>query len=367
LIWFESVNDYAICLTLKIACASAADRFQFDWMLYEPTTLASVARLIGETLEADYQIDAQAVFAKLRIDTSKFRSPGARISYAKMDLLWREAIAATDDSLFGFKVGKHALPSDFYVLGHAWLASATLLEALQRLCRYRSVLSSLTNSLEVQPQTDGCALIETYPQGSIVPPKAAKDGGYAALLSLCEGIVRRPIRPLSAALTVPLNCKSEAYDMLFRCPVSYASDKDVLIFAAKDLEEPLTGSIPEVASASDRIAEKYIASLDEGRVVTAVRQQLVQMLPSGRSDQETVAQRLYRSTSTLQRQLGAEGTNYRSILETTRKELAEQYLEDPNYSQAQIAFMLGFSDQSNFARAFKRWTGTSPGDYQRAE
>ena len=84
------------------------------------------------------------------------------------------------------------------------------------------------------------------------------------------------------------------------------------------------------------------------------------------ADQEEIAKRLYRSKSTLQRQLTAENTNYRNVLETTRCELAEHYLQDGNYTQAQIAFMIGFADQSNFARAFKRWTGVSPGDYQKA-
>lgn len=90
------------------------------------------------------------------------------------------------------------------------------------------------------------------------------------------------------------------------------------------------------------------------------------MLPSGHADQESIASRLYRSASTLQRQLGAEGTSYRTVLESTRRGLAEQYLKDGEYTQAQIAFMVGFSDQSNFARAFKRWTGLSPGEYQKA-
>ena len=93
---------------------------------------------------------------------------------------------------------------------------------------------------------------------------------------------------------------------------------------------------------------------------------LVQTLPSGRTDQETIAQRLYRSRATLQRQLSAEGTSYRDILETTRRRLAEDYLLEGSYSQAQIAFMVGFADQSNFARAFKRWTGLSPGEFQKA-
>ncbi len=109
-----------------------------------------------------------------------------------------------------------------------------------------------------------------------------------------------------------------------------------------------------------------MSSLDKSAVATEIRQALIQMLPSGRADQNSIAERLYRSRSTLQRQLKSEGTSYREILESTRQSLAEQYLKDGNYSQAQIAFMTGFADQSNFARAFKRWTGKSPGQFQKA-
>jgi len=335
-------------------------------MLYEPTTLASVARLIGETLDADYQIDSRPIFGQLDIDTGKFRRPGARVSFAKMDKLWRTAIAATGDPLFGFKVGDRALPSDFFVLGHAWLASATLLGALRRLGRYGDVLSTLNSHLEVRQHANGYLLVESYPEGATRPQQAAKDGGYVALLKLCEFAARKPVRPLRVALTAPLECAADAYGELFQCPVSYGSDTEEWLFSALDLEERLTGSIPDVARATDRIAENYIASLDESAVATSVRQLLVQMLPSGKTDQDTVASRLYRSTSTLQRQLGAEGTSYRNLLESTRRDLAEQYLQDGQYTQAQIAFMVGFSDQSNFARAFKRWTGLSPGEYQKA-
>jgi hypothetical protein len=69
-------------------------------MLYEPTTLASVARLIGESLEGDYGIDPAPLFADLNIDTDKFLRPGARAPFTKMDELWGRAIAATNDPWF---------------------------------------------------------------------------------------------------------------------------------------------------------------------------------------------------------------------------------------------------------------------------
>jgi hypothetical protein len=95
-------------------------------MLYEPTTLANVARIIGETLQKDYGIDPAPIFEQVKIDTSKFGRPGSRVPLSKMTRLWDTAVFITDDQQFGLKAGVRAEPSDFYVLGHAWLASATL-------------------------------------------------------------------------------------------------------------------------------------------------------------------------------------------------------------------------------------------------
>ena len=341
--------------------------FNFSYMLYEPTTLASVARLIGDTLELDYNIDPQPIFARLDIDTSKFLRPGARVTFTKMDKLWNASVDATGDRYFGLTVGERAKPGDLFVLGHAWLASATVAGALNRLCRYEHVVSTVDRNTEIHKQEDGnYVLTESWREKSTRPPPVAKDGGYVALLRLCDAVAKKPVRPIRVALTVSSDRRSSRYDELFQCPIEYGSDQDIYVFDAADLDEPLTGSIPEVATATDRIAERYIESLDESAVSTSVRQLLVQLLPSGKADQDRIAKHLYRSTSTLQRQLHSEGTNYRHVLESTRRELAEQYLKEGDFSQAQIAFMVGFADQSNFARAFKRWTGMSPGEYQKA-
>jgi AraC-like DNA-binding protein len=335
-------------------------------MFYEPTTLASVARLIGECLEEDYGIDPSSLFADLNIDTGKFLRPGARASFTKMDGLWQKAAAATGDPWFGFKVGERSKPGDFFVFGHVWLASASLRGALSRFCRYSHVITTLSSEQTLEKQGDSYAFIEAYPEGAVRPQKVARDAAFVAILKLCDAVTQGTIRPTSVALTIAPELGSTRYDELFQCPVSYGCEKEIWLFDVDDLERPLSGSAPEVAEATDRIAENYIQSLDSSAVATAVSRMLVQTLPSGKSDQDTIASRLHRSRSTLQRQLSAEGTSYRDILEVTRRALATRYLKEGEHSQAQIAFMIGFADQSNFARAFKRWTGVSPGEYQKA-
>ena len=335
-------------------------------MLYEPTTLASVARLIGDCLESDYGIDAEPLFAELDIDRSKFVKPGSRVSFAKMNELWSKATAVTNDPWFGFAVGEMARPSDFFVLGHAWLASATLKGALRRLCRYGHVLTTQGSTLKLLEQGDTCVLIESYADAVEPRQKAAKDAGFVALLRLSDFVTHEPVRPISVSLTIDPEFASTRYSELFQCAVTYGAEEETWVYDARELDQRLAGNIPDVAEATDRIAEEYIRSLDSGTVATAVRSMIMQTLPSGRTSQDTVAQRLHRSRSTLQRQLSAEGTSYRDILESTRRTLAERYLADGEYSQVQVAFMTGFADQSNFARAFKRWTGVSPGEFQKS-
>ncbi len=334
-------------------------------MLNEPTTISSVARLIGETLREDYGVDPAPLYRKCRIDTSKFHRPGSRILFSKMSKLWKLAADASGDPEFGIKVGSRVTPGDFYVLGHAWLASETLLGCFRRAARFIRVLSTVGNKIQIKKQGDTYALTETFETRTVQPQQVAMDAGFVAWLRMCSFVTTPPVRPSRVVLPHPADQSAVNYEKVFGCPVAF-DDIEIWEFSAADVEAPLTGSIPDVATAVDTIADEYMASLDDGVVAHEVRQMLIQLLPAGRTDQDTIAKRLYRSRSTLQRQLGAEGTTYRNILESTRQSLAEKYLQSNDYTQAEIAFMLGFTDQSNFARAFKRWTGQSPGEFQKA-
>ena len=334
-------------------------------MLNEPATLASVARLVWETLETDYGVDPAPLFARANIDTRKFLQPGSRVLFKKMNALWQDAVATTGDEGFGVKVGNRVTPSDFFVLGHAWLASETLLDALQRLCRLRQVVSTTSSEFEVVEDKDGYALLNKGEVREADLQLAARDAGTMAFLKLCDLICAGTVRPVRVNLAEERKDRPFDFEELLGCPVTFDGSDETWVFSAADATAPLTGSIPDVAEASDRIASDYISSLEEGAVAHDVRQAVLQMLPSGKVDQESIAAKLHRSRSTLQRQLGAEGTSYRDVVESTRQALAEKYLKDDDYSQAQVAFMVGFSDQSNFARAFKRWTGLSPGEYQK--
>jgi AraC-like DNA-binding protein len=159
----------------------------------------------------------------------------------------------------------------------------------------------------------------------------------------------------------PCRTDPAAYTAAFGVPVEFGAPSNGIRFDSAATRAVLPTDNPDIAAVVDQVAERYVASLQPQPVAATVRDLLRELLPTGEVGQATVASRLNCSLSTLQRQLQAEGLNYRVLLDETRRSLAEAYLRDARFSQAEIAFLLGFSDQSNFSRAYRRWTGRSPG------
>ena len=336
-------------------------------MLSDASSLANLAYLIGDALRNEYGVDPTPIYQELDIDPDGPSSGGDRISNKVLNKLWERAAEASGDPALGVKIGRGMQPNRYFVLGHAWLASATLVDAMERLIRYEEILDSGITDIRFEKIGDKYVISETYPNPADYPGKLSIDMSIASLIKICEAAMNEPVVPIRLELLLPSDAPTDIYDGLINGPIVTGCERNALHFAAEDLERPLPGSIPDVVEATSSIAERYIASQVESKVAHQVRELLVQMLPSGSVDQGAVAARLHCSASTLQRQLSAEETSYRDVLESTRRELAEAYLDEGKHSHAQIAFLVGFSDQSNFARAFKRWTEMSPGQYQKAE
>jgi AraC-like DNA-binding protein len=333
-------------------------------MLYEPTTLASITALLATSLREDYGIDPAPIYLQAGIPLAPPESPQTRYPLADIRKLWDLAREASGDEAIGLKTGRYAKPAQFYAFGYSWSASSTLLGAMQRLTRYAQLMSTASFEVSLTETDDSYALSAIFPDASKSPPKEGIDCGMTALLALCDIVAEKEIRPLRVELTCPATVHPEAYREALRAPVTFDAAVGTIHFDKDTLREPLPFAAPDVAKATDRIAEQYIELLDPHKVASQVRRLLIALLPSGKADQEIVSSRLNRSMSTLQRQLQAEGLSYRDILESTRRSLAENYLRDNRHSIAQIAYLLGFSDQSNFSRAFKRWTSMSPKQYQ---
>jgi len=331
-------------------------------MLFEPTTLSATARLIAETLETDYSVDPSPVFLRADLDISQLSVPGARYPSRSMQALWRAAVEATQDPCFGLFAGRRIRPS-FHALGFSWIASQSLLGALRRLCRYHDVITTIPISMNIIEADDCYEMTIDYLDPQYVPEIASIDALVMAIVQLCRAATDSNFAPLSIAFKRSDRGSIRTYVDTLGCPVTTDAEHITIRFDRETLEKPLPGINLELAKANDSVVEKYLASLDSQAVTSKVRELLIVLLPSGHSSQSRIAGQMNRSLSTLQRQLSQEGTNYREIRDETRRQLATEYVRESKLSLSQIAYMLGFSDQSNFSRAFRRWTGVPPRDF----
>lgn len=334
-------------------------------MLFEPTTLSSAARTIAETLEKHYAIDPKPLFYKAGLEFDQLSVAGSRYRWPEMQALWKIAVEETGDPCFGLYAGRRIRPTSFHALGYSWLASRTLHGSLQRLCRYFHVITTVPVDLEIEPRGDQYVFTCAFQNPKMRPTDTALDTFMVAIIELCRTATDNNFSPSAVAFGHEDNGHIDEYVKVFNAPVTFGAERYAFFFDKESLDTQLPGDNSELAKANDKVAEHYLESLDPRKVASEVRELLVTLLPSGNSSQDLIARRLNRSLSTLQRQLAGEGTNYQTIRDETRKVLAEEYVEDHELSLSQIAYMLGFSDQSNFSRAFKRWTGSSPRDYQR--
>jgi AraC-like DNA-binding protein len=151
-----------------------------------------------------------------------------------------------------------------------------------------------------------------------------------------------------------------AFDRLFCSPLLFSAACNGIFFPLSGMQAPLPSANAEIGRGNDQIIIDYLARFDKSRIAHQVRAKLIDLLPLGEPSIDTLARSMGMSTRSLNRHLKKEQSAYRDILCDIRRYLATQYLEQPHLSIIEIAFRLGYSDSSNFTRAFKRWYGVSP-------
>ncbi len=155
------------------------------------------------------------------------------------------------------------------------------------------------------------------------------------------------------------------YEEHFGCPVRFASGRDALLVSEESIDVPNKLGDETIASYFDRHLEEHLASLArDGDLVLRLRRAIVNVLSEGVPTVSSMASELAMSARTLQRRLADQGHSFQSVVDMARKDLAQQLLAETDYSLAEVAFLTGFSEQSGFSRAFKRWAGQTPRSYR---
>lgn len=311
----------------------------------------------------DRGVNGTELALKAGIHPRVLRNGEDRAQQPAVTRLWAAAIEATGDPCFGLHVPRFVNPVTFHALGYAILASPNMKAAFQRLIRFQRLISEATEQrLDLAGDRYRFVIERLSPLG---PPHEAIDAFMATGVRTFRALTQpNKINPLAVRMRRPEPTTSEPYHKLFRCPITFDAGDDVMEYARADVEAPLPNANAELARQNDAIVADYLART--GRVDTLadrVHALLVDHLPDGGPSEATIAQALCMSPRNLQLQLAQEKTTYKQLLNRARQSLARSYLQQGKYNIKEIAFLLGFSDAATFTRAFRRWTGQSPGRF----
>ena len=152
------------------------------------------------------------------------------------------------------------------------------------------------------------------------------------------------------------------YDRVFGVPLEFQSSMNAILFNEEFLSIRLPPQKQYVSALFTERAEALLEKLEKSKTTRGrVESLLIPLLHTGEARIENIARKLGLSRQTLFRKLKAEGVTFEQVLDELRHKLALEYLSGKNVSVNETAYQLGFSDPAAFSRAFKRWTGASPG------
>lgn len=304
-------------------------------------------------------VDTGQLLAAAGLTAAQVDDPDGRIPGESVAALWQSALDRSGDPGLGLRVAL-AVPFGAYrVIDFLAASAATVGDGLIRVARYFSLINS---ALAWQIDDHGASM-------------------RMALTKRVPGVLPRPYAEYALAVTI-LHCRhASGFDWpllevtfefeappsdaehvrAFGCPVRFGQERTELAISRSAWD--LRGQAPssELLRTLEAHADRMVAELGADNVVSAeVARLIAEELHGGDPSLPKIARRMAMSARTVQRRLALEHTSFAAILDETRRHLAQAYVKAPNLALTEIAYLLGFSEQSAFTRAFQRWYGVAP-------
>ena len=321
--------------------------------------IAPLSRQLLDALEAA-GVSPPALARQCQIAPQRLSSG---VTPTELDRFLCAAWVQVNDSAFGLKAGQALRPERLSLTGLLVMTSPTLLCALQRKARYSPLVwgdrfGVVVSDLGVDVVIE-CA-VEHRPYG---PAKV--DMEVSSLVTMARLFTGQPVVPRELHLRQPPPPHQTLYRELLGCQVHFSQPHNRLSLRASDADLPFLSAQPEAGLALEIGAQALLRQRMPERLSTRTRVLVEQLLPDGEPSLARVADKLCMSPRTVPRRLALEGTHFRAIVDTTRRDIAEQALEKGDTRPADLTWRLGFSEAASFYRAFKRWTGETPGKARR--
>lgn len=311
---------------------------------------------------ARFDVAPAAVVAGSGVSLETLADPTARLDLAAFEHLLRRARELTHEPGLAFYAGLHMRVSWHGFLGFAAMTAGSLREALELAERFGRTRSDAVALVTRVRGDDASVVIEER-----VALGTLREHLVTALLvglaTIGEALVGRSVPGhLEVRHAEPPYFARFLEAVPALSAMRFAQSHDRLVFPKSALDLPIVSADGAATSLAREQCERELAALGDG---AHLQDRVRALVRDGFPTLERVARRLFVSPRTLKRRLAEQGTTFSDVVDDVRRREALLLLDDRRLSVDEIALRLGYSDTANFSRAFRRWTGRTPGGVRR--
>ncbi len=308
-------------------------------------------------------IDVGAFLAEIGLPPDLAECPNARVRRSEQEAIWRHAIGVTGDPLLPARVAKKFPPETIGVMIYLAKSSRDGVDAVRRL---RDLVGLMQAEADLELEFDSeLTLLHIRNRDDYTPILPASEYIAALHVFIGRSVSDGTREPREVRIPHPAPRHAADFEALLGVAVRYGADSCAVAYPRDVFSRPLPGADEGLSDLLEAYARDMLSRVPAtNSFVDRVRAAVLPQLPKGSPGIEDIAAELRMSARSVRRRLKEEGATYRSTLDTLRCELATRALESGGKSLDAIADDLGFSDTSAFYKAFRRWTGRSPADFE---
>jgi len=261
---------------------------------------------------------------------------------------------------FSVRVGQEMKIEDYGVLGLSWRTCSKAGEIFERSERYFKLLSN-TYVFKVEKDHD-ISNIHLFRDGYRRGVQLSNEATFSAIVVVLRAMTETDISPVNVSFKHEPASDLKSYHHAFQCPILFNQPQNFISYKTSDLE---TRTAKADASINEFLVERVEEetkgiNISPNKITSDVKNLIKDALPSGIPSIEQVSEHVGMSSRTLTRRLAESNITFRDLIKKIQEELSKDLLLNTSRSIGEIAFQTGFSEQSSFNRAFKRWTNQSP-------
>lgn len=290
--------------------------------------------------------------------------PNLRITPEQFSLLMRETMREADDEFIcmGSRPSRQGV---FTLMAKQAVQCHNLKAAYRHLCRFYNLVAEAVE-LEFEVSEDTASISTKLTNKDMDPDHTLREFLLLLWHRFPSWLIGQRIHLLELDLEFPEPKHKAEYRLMYGCPIKYNQPTNRLVFKSDLLEAPIIQNQQTLRTYLQRAPLDWFKRQEYFQVFTRrVLNYLEQQQENKPGNMDEIANELHVTTRTLRRKLEEEGTSFQELKDGIRRDTAIHLLSQPSIPISEISNRLGFSDPAAFTRAFKQWTGVTPGVYRR--